>query len=56
MAMSGFPCVEEYNPVCGFDYRREQIIYDNDCTACSSEDVVYFIDGECQGRNLRTWF
>jgi len=41
-------CIEIYAPVCGFnkDYNKET--FSNSCFACSNENILYYLEGECK--------
>lgn len=40
-------CITLYEPVCGHDYNGEELTFSNSCFACSSEQIEYYINGEC---------
>lgn len=41
-------CIEEFNPVCGFDmFGKEVGTYSNVCEVCQNPEVIYFTEGEC---------
>lgn len=40
-------CITLYEPVCGYNSKNQGETFSNNCFACSSEQIGYYLKGEC---------
>ena len=44
----GDVCTQQYDPVCGFKDDNSRETFSNSCFACSNNQTIFYVPGECK--------